>query len=89
MSVKEALTMSASAAPVAPLGATAVEAPVPAIQNVAADGTSTLFFSLPKIGVKSFRLVELPATANANALNGNPHKVIVAGERRSRGSNLR
>jgi hypothetical protein len=80
ISVKDAL-LSAPAIPTA-LGATAVDVPVPAIRNLSADGTRTLFFSLPEIGMKSFQLIELPVVANGNAT---PSKIIVSGQRRSRG----
>ena len=67
-------------------------ATIPVIPSMAQAGVGRLFFSLPNSnGVKSFRLVELPANANANALlNGNGViKVIVSGDRRTRESKLK
>ncbi len=59
---------------------------IPVLPSMAQAGAGRLFFSLPDSnGVKSFRLIELPAVAN-----GSPPKIIVSGERRAaRGSKLR
>ncbi|MCW1922973.1 hypothetical protein OKA05_10455 [Luteolibacter arcticus] len=66
---------------------------IPVLPSMSQEGTCRLFFSLPDInGVKSFSLVELPIAASsvaAAATNKVVPKVIVSGERRSRGSKLR
>ncbi|HEY1123297.1 MAG TPA: hypothetical protein VGE67_16910 [Haloferula sp.] len=77
-------------------------AAIQVIPSMAQAGVGRLFFSLPNSnGLKSFRLIELPANANGVAnglgngnanglLNGNgPIKVIVSGERRTRESKLK
>jgi hypothetical protein len=58
---------------------------IPVVPSMAQAGAGRLFFSLPDSnGVKSFRLMELPAVAN-----GTPPKIIVSGERRGKEQKLK
>ncbi|RZL72023.1 MAG: hypothetical protein EOP29_19400 [Rhodococcus sp. (in: high G+C Gram-positive bacteria)] len=108
--VQNSLAAPAAAAPAAPSVTSptvttketlaSASATIPVIPSMAQAGVGRLFFSLPNSnGVKSFRLVELPANANgvahglvngvANGLLNGGGKVIVSGERRTRDSKLK